>query len=55
MRGRVFHFKGIPVVPTYHPAFLLRSPSFKRATWDDVQLARSLYEAAGAGADGAAS
>ena len=46
MRGRVFHFKGIPVVPTYHPAFLLRSPSFKRATWDDVQLARELYLAA---------
>ena len=43
LRGKVFRYKGIPVVPTYHPAFLLRSPSFKRAAWEDVKLVRELY------------
>lgn len=43
LRGKVFHYKGIPVVPTYHPAFLLRSPSFKRAAWEDVKLVREIY------------
>jgi uracil-DNA glycosylase family 4 len=55
LRGKVFHYNGIPVVPTYHPAFLLRSPSFKRATWEDVQLVRDLYLAAEAGSEGAGS
>ena len=27
----------IPLMPTYHPAYLLRSPSEKRKTWDDIQ------------------
>jgi DNA polymerase len=49
LRGKVFRYKGIPVVPTYHPAFLLRSPSFKRAAWDDVQLVREIYLAGTAG------
>lgn len=43
LRGKVHHYKGIPVVPTYHPAFLLRSPSYKRVTWEDVQLVRDIY------------
>lgn len=33
---------GIPVVVTYHPAYLLRSPLQKRRAWDDLVLARSL-------------
>ncbi len=45
LRGKVFRYKGIPVVPTYHPAFLLRSPSFKRAAWEDVKLVRDIYMA----------
>jgi DNA polymerase len=49
VRGKVHDYKGIPVVPTYHPAFLLRSPGYKRATWEDVQLVRELYLAAEAG------
>jgi uracil-DNA glycosylase family 4 len=49
MRGKVYRYKGLPVVPTYHPAFLLRSPSFKRATWEDVQIVRDLYLAAEGG------
>lgn len=37
-RGRWGEYRGIPVLPTYHPAFLLRSPQFKRVVWDDLQL-----------------
>ena len=41
MRGRLHHFgeAAIPVVVTYHPAYLLRSPTEKRKTWQDLQLA----------------
>jgi uracil-DNA glycosylase family 4 len=38
-RGRWGNWRGIPVMPTYHPAFLLRSPEFKRTVWEDLQLA----------------
>ncbi len=37
LRGRWGHFRGIPVMPTYHPAFLLRQPVHKKDTWEDVQ------------------
>lgn len=42
LRGRVHHFgtARIPLVVTYHPAYLLRSPREKRKTWDDLRLAR---------------
>ncbi len=36
-RGRWGKFQGIDVMPTYHPAFLLRSPEFKRPVWEDLQ------------------
>jgi uracil-DNA glycosylase family 4 len=39
LRGRVHDFAGIPVVATYHPAYLLRSPGEKRKSWDDLKLA----------------
>lgn len=38
LRGKVHHFRGTKVVCTYHPAFLLRSPSFKKETWEDMKL-----------------
>ena len=38
LRGRFHDRRGIPVMPTYHPADLLRSPSEKRKTWEDIQL-----------------
>jgi DNA polymerase len=38
LRGRVHDYHGIKVVCTYHPAYLLRTPSAKRQTWDDIQL-----------------
>jgi uracil-DNA glycosylase family 4 len=37
-RGRWGVFEGIPVLPTYHPAFLLRTPEQKRTVWEDLQL-----------------
>lgn len=44
MRGRVYQYgvHGIPVVVTYHPAYLLRSPSEKRKAWADLQLAQDV-------------
>lgn len=49
LRGRVHRFRdtGIPLVATYHPAYLLRSPVEKRKAWQDLQLAvRTLRESA---------
>jgi DNA polymerase len=37
-RGRWGDFRGVPVLPTYHPAYLLRSPEYKRVVWEDLQL-----------------
>ena len=37
-RGRWGSFQGIDVMPTYHPAYLLRSPEQKRTVWEDLQL-----------------
>jgi len=37
LRGQWQDFQGIPVMPTYHPAYLLRSPQAKRPTWEDLQ------------------
>ncbi|HET8933621.1 MAG TPA: uracil-DNA glycosylase [Polyangiales bacterium] len=37
-RGRWGSFQGVEVMPTYHPAYLLRSPEQKRTVWADLQL-----------------
>lgn len=42
LRGRVGEYKGIKVVPTYHPAFLLRNPAAKKEVWEDMKLVRAL-------------
>ena len=39
MRGRVHRYRGRPVVVTYHPAYLLRSPAEKAKSWADLCLA----------------
>ena len=39
LRGRDHEYRGIPLVVTYHPAYLLRSPSQKQKSWDDLRLA----------------
>ena len=38
LRGKVLDYNGIKVICTYHPAYLLRNPSAKKDTWDDIQL-----------------
>jgi uracil-DNA glycosylase family 4 len=48
MRGRPHLLNGIPMVVTYHPAYLLRSPSHKRDSWNDLCLARDLLSEAAA-------
>jgi DNA polymerase len=42
MRGRVLEFRGSKLVPTFHPAFLLRSPDKKREAWEDLKKVRAL-------------
>ena len=39
-RGRWFERKGTHIIATYHPSALLRDPSKKRATWEDLQSLR---------------
>ena len=43
LRGRWHRYQGIPLRATYHPAFLLRSPSFKSRTWEDFQAIHAKY------------
>jgi uracil-DNA glycosylase family 4 len=38
LRGRWSHYKGVPLLATYHPAYLLRTPVDKRKVWDDLKL-----------------
>lgn len=37
LRGQTLQFEGTPVIVTWHPAYLLRDPSHKRETWDDIK------------------
>ena len=37
MRGNWYNFHGIPIMPTFHPAYLLRNPPAKREVWQDMQ------------------
>ena len=46
LRGKVHHVDGIPVVVTYHPAYLLRNPADKGLVWDDLCLAREIRQQA---------
>jgi DNA polymerase len=42
LRGRVFEYRGSKLIPTFHPAYLLRNPSSKREVWEDMKLVRRL-------------
>ncbi len=44
LRGRVHQRQGVPVVVTYHPAYLLRTPADKARAWDDLCLAAQVLE-----------
>ncbi len=45
LRHTVHFYEGVPVMATFHPAALLRNPSWKRDTWDDVRKLQALSEA----------
>ena len=42
IRGRLGEYKGIHVMPTYHPAYLLRNPAAKRDVWEDMKVVLEL-------------
>lgn len=42
LRGQRLSYQNIPLVVTYHPAYLLRTPSDKRKAWEDLRRARAL-------------
>lgn len=49
LRGRVHQYEGVPVIVSYHPAYLLRSLRDKSKAWADLCLARDTWRAAGGG------
>jgi DNA polymerase len=42
LRGQIYEYRGAKLVPTFHPAFLLRSPDKKREVWEDMKKVRAL-------------
>lgn len=44
LRGRRFDYRGTTLIPTFHPAYLLRNPSAKREVWDDMKLVRAILQ-----------
>ena len=42
LRGREFKYRDAILIPTYHPAYLLRTPSAKRDVWEDMKKVRSI-------------
>ncbi len=45
LRGRVFEWRGASLIPTFHPAYLLRNPPAKREVWEDMKKVRDLLGA----------
>jgi uracil-DNA glycosylase family 4 len=44
LRGRVFEYRGSKLIPTFHPAYLLRNPASKREVWEDMKLVKSILK-----------
>ena len=44
LRGRLHQYEGVPVIVTYHPSYLLRTPSAKRDVWEDVKRLRREFD-----------
>jgi DNA polymerase len=42
LRGRVYEYRGAQLIPTFHPAYLLRNPSCRRDVWEDMKKVRAL-------------
>jgi uracil-DNA glycosylase family 4 len=51
LRGKVHHFGELntPLIVTYHPAYLLRTPADKRKAWEDLKFARGVFREVGLG------
>ena len=47
LRGRVFEYRGAKLIPTFHPAYLLRNPSSKRDVWEDMKVVKKLLKEKG--------
>lgn len=45
LRGKTHQYRGVPLVPTYHPAACLRHPAWVRSVWEDLQRARAVLDA----------
>jgi DNA polymerase len=46
LRGRWASYRGIPLMPVFHPAYLLRNPKAKREVWADLKLVMERLESA---------
>jgi len=44
LRGRLYDYRGAKLMPTFHPAYLLRNPSSKREVWEDMKVVRDLLK-----------
>ncbi len=47
LRGRFFSYHGVPLMPTFHPAYLLHNPGGKREVWEDMQKVRDTLKERG--------
>lgn len=46
VRGRLHDYDGIPIIPTFHPAYLLRNPAAKKDVWEDLKKVKRLLQGA---------
>jgi len=44
LRGNFYDYQGIPVMPTFHPAYLLRNPSAKKSVWEDMKKLKAALQ-----------
>lgn len=44
LRGQFRDYEGVPLMPTYHPSFLLRNPHAKRDVWEDIQMVMDILD-----------
>ena len=47
LRGKFYEYRGIPLMPTFHPAYLLRNPKDKWLVWEDMQKVLELLKEKG--------
>jgi DNA polymerase len=44
LHGRVFPYRGIPLIPTYHPSGVLRNPEYRKPVWEDLKKLKSIID-----------